>query len=364
MLSKADFNQKHQAKFDKAGLSKAERSKRYKQYQLTFAMKTQGVVGRSKQAAEPFRENRVLNTSYSNFSQCTKDYATALMDPWNVVRPPCVPDTICLPSYKFGVRARGTFVVGLQGTGFVFINPYVCYGGTTAGFRTDASFNSQDVEGGGITGNDPFFNDSPFVAADFGAALNQSRLVGAGLRARYTGTEINRSGQAVIFRSPTNRDFLAPGSQSVTNLLTYKETSTAPVDRDWHYAVWRPTTATDIAYANPVDLEPNFCLLVAIFGGQPGQSFEFDYVSWFEIVGNNLPNLTRSHSDPIGMSAVSMAMPLVQPTRNPNTTLRSFLKEMAVGVSTAMSFMPRLPGQAGMLTNTISDLANVGSYLL
>jgi len=364
MLTKEEYLTKHTEKFLRAGLSKAEKSRRYQQYKQSFAMKTRGVVGRSKQSAEPFRENRVLNTSYSSFSQCTKDYANALIDPWSVPRPPCVPDNITLPSFKFGARARGTFIVGTAGTGFIINNPYITSNDQAAGFSTDATFGSPDIEGGGVTGVNPYFNDSPFEAVDFGDLKNQARLVGAGLKVRYTGTEINRSGQCVSFRSPTNRDPLASGPITNAQLLSYKESASNPVDRDWHYAVYRPSTPTDLAYANPNNLQSNFCLVVGVFGAQPGQSFEFDYVSWFETVGSNMPNLTRSHSDPIGMSAVSMAMPATQPTRSPSTSLRDFMHEMAAGVATAMSFMPVMPGTAGNIQRGISNTATLGAYLL
>jgi len=365
MMSKAQFLEKHQQKFDKQGLSKAERSNRYRSYTLSFGMKTGGVVGRSKQAAEPYRERRVLNTSYSSFSQCTKDYANALIDPWTVTRPPCVPDNVTLPSFKFGARQRSTFVIGTLGVGYVFVNPYLPYKDVdVTGFFTSSTYASADIEGGGVLGVVPFQNDSPFTKAEFGPLLNQSRLVGCGLRARYTGTEISRSGQAISFRQPTNNDMFYGGSVSESEILTFKETTTNPVDRQWHYAIYRPATPTDLAYSNPTALTANFCLLIAVFGGQPGQSYEFDYVSWFEVVGSNLPNLTRSHADPIGMAAVSMAMPIVQPTRSPTNTLRGFLKEMASGVNMAMSFMPQLPGEAGAVQHAVGNAAAIGSYLL
>jgi len=366
MLSKQQYLEKHQAKYDKSGLSKAERSKRYKQYTLSFGMKTQGVVGRSKQAEKPFRGGGVLNTSYSSFSQCTKDYATAIIDPWACARPPCVPDNITLPSFKFGVRARSTFVVGTAGLGYVYVNPYLSYSDIdySGGFTTATFAQNVCVPSGLTNGVSGFFNDSPFVHSNFAPGTNQSRLVGCGVRARYTGTEINRSGQVLCFRTPTNNNVFGGPNPTEAQLLSFKETSTNPVDREWHYSIYRPSVAADLAYNNPVNLAGNDALLLAVFGAQPGQSFEFDYVAWFEVVGNNLPNLTRSHSDPIGMSAVSMAMPSVQPTRAPETTLRSFMKEMAYGVGTAMSFMPRLPGNLGMAQTAIGDLAAVGSYLL
>lgn len=364
MLTKAEYLEKHKARFDKAGLSKADRGARYRQYTQSKAMKVGGVVGRSKQAGEAFRENRVLNTSYSTFSQCTKDYATALIDPWTVKMPPCVPDNVTLPSFKFGGRARGTFILGTKGVGWVLVNPYMCYNNVDYyGFVTDATYTGATVVGGGIPGVNPFASDSPFERGDFGDDLNQSRLVGAGVRVRYTGTEITRSGQCISFRSPTNSDFVGTG-KTASQLLTYKESSSNPVDRDWHYAVYRPATPADITYHNPITLGGNFALLVAVFGGQPGQSFEFDAVSWFEVVGNNLPNLTKSHSDPIGMAAVSMAMPIIQPTRNPTSSLRDFFHEMSAGVATAMSFMPRLPGQAGVIQSAVANTAALGSYLL
>jgi hypothetical protein len=327
-------------------------------------MKTNGVVGRSKQSSDPFRENKVLNTSYATWSQCTKDYAAALIDPWSVPRPPCVPDNITLPSFKFGARGRGTFSIGTQQTGFILFNPYICYSDVPCSFTTDHTFGSPDVEGGGITGVNPIYNDSPFTASDFGTYKNQSRTVGAGVRVRYTGTEITRSGQTICFRSPTNADALTAAPVTNSQLLAFKETSTSPVDRDWHYAIYRPAVATDLAYLSPIDRSGNFCMIVAVFGASPGASFEFDFVSWYEVAGNNLPNLTRSHSDPIGMSAVSMALPTAQPTRNPTSSLRDFMHEMAAGAATAMSLIPQLPGQAGMIQRVAQNAATVGAYVL
>jgi hypothetical protein len=363
MLTKAQYLEKHQTKYDKQGLSRSERSARYRQYQLSFANKERGVVGRSKQAKTPFTNGK-LNTSYANFSQCTKDYALALIDPWSCPRAPCVPDNITLPSFKFAVRTRGQFQIGLLGTGFVYVNPYIPYGGFSSGFATANSYNSANVFPGVVTGSAPFGTDSTLTRLQFSSGQNQSRLVGSGLRIRYTGTELTRSGQAVTFRSSTNSNLFETTPMALTDFLDNRECTTAIVDRDWHYAIFRPAVATDLAYGNPVGEETNYALFVGVFGATAAQSFEFDFVAWFEIVGAHLPTLTRSHSDPIGIAAVNMALPIVQPSRSPTATSRSFLAEMANGVSNAMSFMPRMPGTPGMIQDGVSIAAGLGSLLL
>jgi len=277
-----------------------------------------------------------------SISQCTRDYAAALIDPWNMERPPCIPDFIVLPSYKVGFRARGTFAIGTNGVGFVTINPYAVAntggGGATsvAGTYTDTTYTGTTYALFGATGVNQYINDSSFITGNVGPNGIQYRVVGCGLKCRYTGIEFNRGGRVIAYRNPTNQD--APGGATGSDFLNNRETQISPSDRKYHYVCFRPAIPTDVTYSGVIN-SGAAPMLLYIDGGAPGTSYEFDAIWWYECIGSLLPARSRSHSDPIGLAAVEATLPLMQPKGTPEAEHANFLESMVSYAKTAFSFL-------------------------
>jgi len=243
---------------------------------------------------------------------------------------------------------RGRFEVGAAGVGYISMNPYVCWGdtpmltGTTANYT--ASIITQSVVNPGTMLTN-FNNNSPYTIAQFNTFNNCRRVVGAGLRARYIGPELTRSGRVIEYRHPINGSVFTIGTGQIADYLRNRETEPGPVDREWHYVVWRPALPADIAYR---DASSAFAasLLFAVEGAPPGAAFEFDAMVHFEIVGELCPTTSASHSDVIGHSVVSGAMELGahQPDLPPKENFLSMAKGISSIASKTVSFLGPMLG--------------------
>lgn len=356
MLSYEQWTTKKSTKLQ--GLSDKVKHARYQDYRLSNAV--QGPKeGRKKKMRERYKKgvNKVgdkMVKSLGSLSDCTRDYASALMNPWDMESPPCIPDLITLPSYKFGARARGTFQIGTAGVGFVAISPYAGVARQTSFplsifhvYYTSSAYSlATFTDVGGTTGLGAAFNDTPLLLDNLSRKGFQFRTVGCGVKCKYMGSEISRSGRIVEYRQPNNQA-ITVGS-TAQDLLNNREANTAANDRKEHYVQFRPANQADLYYQDQL-LFSNPTMLLLVEGGTPGQSFEYDAVWWFECTGQLLPSLSRSHSDPIGTAAVHGALPLHQPTGTPAQNSENFLHRVVNFAKESFSFIgPLIEGIGGI----------------
>ena len=295
--------------------------------------------------------------SLGSLSECTRDYASALMNPWDMDRPPCIPDLITLPSYKFGARARGTFQIGTAGVGFVAISPYTGVARTASGlsgfhvYYTSSAYTlASYTDVGGTAGLFANYNDTMLDIANLSRKGFQFRVVGCGVKCKFMGSEINRSGRIVEYRQPNNQA-ITNGS-TAQDLLNNRETATAPNDRKEHYVQFRPANQADLYYQDQI-LFNSPTMTCFVEGGTPGQAFEYDAVWWFECTGQLLPALSQSHSDPIGTAAVHGALPLHQPTGTPAQNSKSFMARVVDFAKSSFSFIGPMIEEIGGAENII-----------
>lgn len=347
-----------------SGLSEKEKKLRYGDYKISVAMN--GSDLKRKNRRQNFKKG--VNTTKSgkskktmgSLSECTMLYAHALMDPWSIEQPPCIPDQVVLPSYKFGAQSRGVLQIGTAGTGFVACNPYygVAGGSNFHLYYTDSTYASADYTSlGGTTGLYATYNDSSLLFSNWKPDGFQFRVVGCGIKTRYMGSEVARSGRIVEYRQPNNYS-IQTGITPVTvnDLLLNRETQTAPADRTEHYVTFRPSGTNDLSYLNNdgfTPLPPTPTMAIIIQGGTPGQAWEYDIQWWFEVTGNLLPTLTRSESDPLGLAAVRAALPLHQPKQNPKSSFSTFLDDVGSAVMSSFSFISPLLESIGGIENVI-----------
>jgi len=389
-LSLAQFLAKHKLKFDRLGLTRAERAVRYNGYlgnpetpsrsnpnlrsrrpnlieEANIALKMQNLraTGRSIRAKAPiprpmrsqFGAPGTSRFSPSKFSSCAFYYAQALIDPWNVERAPCVPDAITVPSWKFGARTRGTMVIGMLGVGYVIASPYEVSGDLTSSQCTTVAFNNTYFPGLSATGIANVTSDSPLTSTAFNTNNNAYRVVGSGLAVRYLGNEMARGGQLVLFRENNN---VTPsgGTGAIANyFLENKEATSVPVDREWHYVLWKPVLYQDTFYNGSLPGATSYCLLAFVSGASPGASFEFDIITWYEVTGLDLANLTPSENDPIGMAVIKSAIAVPQPPDSPADNFSRFINTAASIAETTLSFIGT---GVGIAMKGASILSNVG----
>lgn len=316
-------------------------------------------------------------------SMCAKLYAIAAVDPWGCPEPPCVPDNVNLPSYKFAARSRGTMATG--GTcAFIQYSPYNMIQSTNAAvWYTNSTFNTTVTANSGTTITTAI-SDSTFGAAFFNKsnANNTWRLVGAGVRVRYIGPEQYRSGQMIMYSSPGNAGI--GNGIGGPELLNNRNTTTAVCDREWHSVVWKPSDPTDLDYfdihgvtsGQPIGRvnDASGTAMVFLTGLNTNCSFEYEVVSWFEVVGPLISGLTPSHSDATGLAAVSSARGVVNSGGSVTDSVTSFMSATYDALThmsgLIMPSAPRLLGFAKQLAaqalstsgSSLGETLSLGSY--
>jgi hypothetical protein len=335
MLSKQKFEDKHKVKFQ--NLTQAQKDARYKSYVTSYKNANPRDGVKANRANNFKNDARNLGMAggpspltYRTLSQCSKKYLAVLANPWLPISDACVPDNITIPSFKVNFFTRATFVVGTAGVGFVNMNPYICFGDNPWIDVTTATYAATDiVPDDSSPAYTTYLNNSPYTTADFQSPNGtlRRRVVAAGIKARYIGPELTRSGRVIEYRQLINDSVFIGGPISIGALMNNRETVSAGVDREWHYALWRPANSTDCFYETD-DKLAEACLLIAVQGAPPGASYEFEAIAHFEIIGSRLPNTTKSESDPIGIGVVSSAIANTgsQPTTTPQNTLNTLVK--------------------------------------
>lgn len=366
--------------FNRPSLSNLPQSEKEKRWKQHLAAK-KGVRGRKNpQAKNPTRKGGKTKPKdrakrKDAISDCSLHYALALSDPWSCPQQPCIPDTLTLESFRFQVRAKGTAQVGTGGVGYVSFNPFNPYtfsaGNTYSGVYTDSTFTGTNYQTSGIGINQLITDASqPYTnAVNYDQAY---RVVGAGVKVCYAGNEMNRQGMWTCIRDPSNSPFVAGTTQQA--FLLYRETSVVPVDKDWHAALYKPATASDITYApRGLDIDgtatganlfySGSSLMIMITGGTPGASFQFDCIAHFQMTGRGLPFQEKSHSDPIGFSLVSSAVSSHQPETNPTNNAMAFAQAMDSNLTT-FSFVDSVASVAERLMPIISQAATIAAPFL
>jgi len=253
-------------------------------------------------------------TEYFKLSPCSEEYLYCLTDPFNMEGgKACIPDLFDLPSFKALSIARGTMSVGTAQEGFVFVNPQV------------NSFNALSIihstsawAGTGLPASLPStgvtqltYNQIPFGDTAFDQSGLQGRTVGSGIRIRYLGTELNRSGRVVPFRATETNANMA--SLSVASVLTRPEIPSLAVDRKWHTVCYLPTREEDNKYTQTLGGISSTNLIGAnlgffVSGSVASNSFEWEIYTHKEYTpmqgARTLEGQTPSHSDLAGMSAI------------------------------------------------------------
>ncbi len=320
-------------------------------------------------------------------SSCAQLYLHALVNPFKPLptsEMPCIPDFITLPSNKVQCTVRGTMTLGTGGFGFVLLDPFAMINNNnstsgsntnypvkyTTGTYVNTEVNHVPVGGSLPTGLSVASSNSPYSSAALPLTLGDVRLVGGGLRIRYSGSEIYRGGSATLYRSQGNTS--VPGGASISDLLTSQLTETAPIKRQWLQVNFQPDESIQVEYAsfnatwNSISSgSSHYSLLIAvqapiISGGFAQQTYDFEANTYFEVLGQNVA-LTPSHCDPVGTGAIRTALSQARlstapPEQQERTLLSSIMntawQTMSGAVSTvgsaALQFAGNKALQAGV----------------
>lgn len=354
MLTYAQFKNKHAQKY--SGLSKADIRMRYDDYLSSKSTKGQ----KQGSSASKARVTGLPVVNVPHLSPCAVLYNRALTNPFGGFEHlPCIPDTLSVPSIKFSTMARGTLAIGTAGVGYIFLRPFCVANDEACGAYTTSTFTLDhftSVPEPLTEGEPSFFNDSPYSTADL--AGNDARVVGAGIRVSYMGTELNRGGVVILHRQPSGNN--VPELSNDVSLLKNRPTVQGIATRDSESVNYRPDNPDQFGYSDATIAGPH-SLLIYISGAVPGTTWAFEIIQFYEMVGTR-GNPTMSHSDPVGMGAVIGSTPVVNSILPPKAQERISLDDATKAVAYSSSGIISA-SKAMIATAASSVLGEVGNAL-
>jgi hypothetical protein len=319
-----------------------------------------------------------------HLSAVAERYLLAITNPFMQMNEmPCIPDSLIVPSEKFVSISRGIFQPSMTtGFGFISMNPWLmaisdpAIVGASSRFPitfTTAAFTGTSytftIAGGAITttGVVNSGTSSPYSVGFLepeGDTTRQLRLVAAGLRIRYAGTELNRGGRALCYESEAVSS-ISQGS-TTQSLLNDTRYSTTPINRQWmqttynpsndDYISYEPFSAFDPLQSSPPNLLGAASLIVlldaAITSAGP-VNFEFEAISYFEIFGTNINHLTASHADSVGYGAILGALG-TSVGSNAAATTASVYNSTLANIASTSSMLPSWSTVAGATGTVIA----------
>jgi hypothetical protein len=287
--------------------------------------------------------------SHVKLSHCLLDYARASIDPWDVnIDQPCIPDGVCIPSYKLKTVCNGQAIVGTNGVALIAYCPWLMFSGdnsATASYveypvvTTTSTYDYSDIRltaaehaAGKLSGS----NSNSYLKVYSPPSVDDSpmRLVAAGVEVQYTGTTLNQSGAVTVIQSPGLEDWgLLQSFTGIRNIPTSKTCSVSKSSRC--YVPYYPTNESVLAYEEYTNYFSStratasglyHPLLIAINGGQPGETFQFKAIAFFESQLKGM-GTTPSHSDPVGFGAFQTARTQFLPTEDASKDFFDIIKE-------------------------------------
>lgn len=250
----------------------------------------------------------------TGLSKCSDDYAKSLMNPWGP-ESPCLPSGFPLPSLKRKFFARGTSIQGAS-TGYVVFNPTLgmtttgCIGYSNQAYAGVQFKQTADAPNGQFLAS---LNSAYAISAFGGSALLRGRVVSAGIRLRYDGTELNRGGRIIPIEHPVHGNLINLNADDILKMQGVQPVRPSS-DGKWVTVVWSgPKHDDELAYIDPNASAGQFCLGILLVGGV-ASNFVCEWECWanYEYVGTNLSGQTISHHDPVGASLAANAVSTAQ----------------------------------------------------
>lgn len=253
----------------------------------------------------------------SHLSLTTSDCARCIANPFTgpVCGIPTYPTTM---SFKQRSWVKGQFSTGTGGIGFIIGNPFqgsfndidaVVYSLSTYAGTTITELLGATVVSGKT--------NSQYLSTQLGSGTNklQFRPVAAGLRIRYTGSELNRGGQIIALVDPTHDDM---NGRSISDLDSEVTSVRFPVNREWVTVLHRAVTNAELQYQSAYQNSFYMGLMIAAASAATPLSYEFEFYVVTEFQGAPVRGQTPTPHDPTGYAALDYVTQM-SPHLRPNT---------------------------------------------
>ncbi len=295
---------------------------------------------RQRRRPAPAMPNNCHFRLVPKLSDCALAYAAALADPFHC-QPACIPMGSGQSSLKSKVFARGTLTTSsTTAFGFLLVQPFNLAATTSTAAQRPIRYTDSTYAGAVLqtdstaVGVLELDSNSPFATT--GADSISARLVSAGIRVRYAGTELNCGGTIVCLEDPEHYNMDELGQ---SDLLAHEQSRSYSVEMGkWSNVTFKPRSTNELQFYN-IDMKPDseaqnmtarstnaetgvgtpWCLAIAIVSAVVTQPFYFEVYGNFEFIGENVRGKSRTMLDARGATAVREAASEVpSATHTPN----------------------------------------------
>lgn len=226
----------------------------------------------------------------------------------------CIPDLLDLPSQKLSIYSRVTFAIGTNGFGFITFNPWAIANIFNAVATTTAAFTGSSCYTPNQTAVPGGVSQLPYPNTPYTSLFNpRYRLVAAGLKCRYTGTELNRGGTIAPVSAVAPGDNLA--GSTMASVLSRPLVEPEACDRKWHGVFYKPLSPDDYTY-QPMDYRiagvvNTDAYMGIVATGTAGNTYEAEFIGYYELTSvgaYKVVSTTRSDADLLGLGIVRDAI--------------------------------------------------------
>lgn len=303
---------------------------------------------------------------------CTIDYLDALCNPFETPAGVCLPaDIFPMPSQKVKAFSRGTFTLGTSGVGFIIMSPSTASDTSALAFSTATTVMTTGTTIAAATNKGySTFAKLPYTYADVVTNSEvQCRLVGAGVRVRYVGTENGRNGSCIAYEDADHSSI-----EEYTWLTMLQENSVKGSrpsgDGSWDASVsyTGPVRPSDLSFVN--DDTPagttNASVMGIMVSGVAGDQYAFEAVVHVEYIGSKVPGKTKTHADAqtyaqaLATVKEAAAVSTVVP-QDRSSVFESFFKR--VGESLPQLIPAGVSLVKGLVTKNPADFAIAGGHI-
>jgi hypothetical protein len=170
---------------------------------------------------------------------------------------------------------------------------------------SNSAFVTSVISAGVITGVNGLTTNAPYAIADVAGDAVNYRLVAAGIRLRYIGTQLEMGGSIYAAVTPSHTSLQGA---SAADFLALDRVEQAPFDRSWVAVTWTPVKEEETTFITTYGGgTPHLAVLIKAASTTP-VAFEFEVYAHVEYIGSNVRQKTQSHADVIGFQKAATAV--------------------------------------------------------
>jgi hypothetical protein len=294
-------------------------------------------------------------------SKCASDYVAALTDPFAGPLA-CVPSDIINNNRISRSFIKGVFACG-PNVGFIAFDPiHASFNDVPAVISSKSSYAGSIMDLNNVADTNLDLSNADYPETSIGVASPglSYRVVAAGLRFRYRGTELDRGGTIHALIDPTHDPLL---NRTVSNIDAEMQSKQLPVVKQWSTLLYRPAHQTEMLMSSStpgaITKHPGITANAGIHWyigalitpptSTSLSSFEYEAFTVTEYQGRNVRGQVTTHTDPIGLSAAVQATVDIRPTQASTETIsRNAFTTFANVVRDGMTHMASDPSHGDL----------------